>query len=81
MWQSIMLHVVKLIVGVSRACEDTKQLEGMLPIGCTSMKLKDQLRQVPKPVIVLAKIDGHQVSIASSTIRVQARYSLGGQLY
>ena len=58
MRQSIMLHAVKLMVGVSRAHENTKQPEGVLPVGRTSME--DQLQQVPKPVIVLAKINGHQ---------------------
>ena len=56
-----MLHVVKLMVGVSRAHKNMKRPEGALPIECTLMKLKDQSRQVPEPVIVLAKINGHQI--------------------
>ena len=67
MWQSIMLHAVKLKAGVSCARKNTKQPEGVLPVGRTSMKLKDQLRRVPEPVVVLAKINRHQIQALLDT--------------
>jgi hypothetical protein len=59
--QSIMLHAVKLMVGASRARKRTNQAEGALLVERTAMRLKDQTRMVPEPVVVLAKIGGHQI--------------------
>ena len=59
--QSIMLHAIKLMVGVSQARKRSKGTEGALPVERTAMRLKDQTRRVPEPVVVLVKIDGHQI--------------------
>ena len=59
--QSIMTNAVKLMVGVSRARKGTKRTEGVQPIERTSMRPKDQARKIPEPIVVLAKIDGHQI--------------------
>ena len=59
--QSVMLHAVKLMVGASRARKRTKQPEGEVPLERTSMRLKDLARKVPEPIVVLAKVNGHQI--------------------
>ena len=59
--QSVMLHAVKLMVGASCAHKHMKQLEGKVPLERTSMCLKDFARKVPEPVVMLAKVNGHQI--------------------
>ena len=60
--QSIMMNAVKLMVGTSRAHKNAKKTEGAkAPLEQTSMRLKDQSRKIPEPIVVLAKINGHQV--------------------
>lgn len=59
--QSVMLHAARLMFGASRARKNTNRPEGALPVERTAMRLKDQTRKVPEPIIVLAKINGHQI--------------------
>ena len=60
--QSIMTNAVKLMVGASQAHRNTKKTEGAkAPLKQTSMRLKDQSRKIPEPIVVLAKINGHQI--------------------
>ena len=65
--QSMMLHAVKLMVGVSQAHKRTKEMEGMLLVKRTAMRLKDQTRKVPEPIVVLVKVDGHQIQALLDT--------------
>ena len=62
-----MLHAVKLMVGVSQAHKRTKEMEGMLLVKRTAMRLKDQTRKVPEPIVVLVKVDGHQIQTLLDT--------------
>ena len=57
----MMLHAVKLMVGVSQAQRRNKETEGALPVERTAMRLKDQMRKVPEPIVVLTSVDGHQI--------------------
>ena len=59
--QGIMLHAIKLMVGVSQARKRTKATEGAFPVERTAMRLKDQSKKVPEPVVVLAKVNGQQI--------------------
>ena len=60
--QSIMMNAVKLMVGASRAHKNAKKMEvAKVPLEQMSMRLKDQSRKIPEPIVVLAKINGHQV--------------------
>ena len=59
--QGIMLHAVKLMVGASQARKRIKRTEGAYPIEKTTMRIKDQSRKVPEPIVVLTKINGHQI--------------------
>ena len=44
-----------------------KQPEGAFPIKRTTMQLKDQMRKVPEPVVVLVKINGQQIQALLDT--------------
>ena len=59
--QSIMLNAVKLMVGVSQARRRDKRTEGVNPVERTAMRLKEHTRKVPEPVVVLVKVNGHQI--------------------
>ena len=60
--QGIMMNAAKLMVGASRAQRNAKKTEGVnVPLERTSMQLKDQSRKIPEPIVVLAKINGHQI--------------------
>ena len=60
--QGIMMNAAKLMVGASRAQRNAKKTEGVnLPLERTSMRLKDQSRKILEPIVVLAKINGHQI--------------------
>ena len=56
-----MLQAIKLMVGASHAHKRTKRMEGASTIERTTMRMKDQTRKVPEPIVVLAKINGHQI--------------------
>ena len=58
--QSVMVNAIKLMVGASQA-HKRKRPEGVSSIERTTMRMKDQARKVPEPIVVLAKINGHQV--------------------
>jgi len=59
--QSILLNAVKLMVGVSQARKRDKRTEGANPVERTAMRLKEHTRKVPEPVVVLVKVNGHQI--------------------
>ena len=59
--QSIMLHAVKLMVGASQTRKRKRQTEGESSMERTTMRVKDHARKVPEPIVILAKINGHQI--------------------
>ena len=59
--QRQMVYSVRLTVGASQTRKRTKRTEGASTVERTAMRLKEQTRKVPEPVVVLVKINGHQV--------------------
>jgi hypothetical protein len=59
--QSLMLQATRLMAGAVRQRKRTSEPEGASSIEKTSMRVKDQSRKVPEPVIVIAKINGQEV--------------------
>jgi len=60
--QSIMLHATRLMAASMKRKRTTdSKTEGATSIEKTSMRVKDQSRKVPEPVVVLATLNGHQV--------------------
>ena len=59
--QCLMTNAIKLMVGASRTQKSTKRTEGANPLERTAIRLKDQARRAPEPIIILIKINGHQI--------------------
>ena len=59
--QSIILHATKLMVGASRTRKGTQRTEGVYPVERKTMRIKDQSRKVFEPLVVLTKVNGHQI--------------------
>ena len=59
--QSIMLHATRLMASSIKKRKHTSGMEGVTSIEKTSMRVKDQSRKVPEPVVVIATLNGHQV--------------------
>ena len=58
--QSIMLCATRLMASSIKRKRTTK-MEGATSIEKTTMRVKDQSRRVPEPVVVIATMNGHQV--------------------
>lgn len=56
-----MLLAINLMVGASQARRRAREAEGAIPVERTTMQIKDQVRKVPEPVVVLAQVNGHQI--------------------
>ena len=65
--QELMMNAIGLMVRASRACKSTKPTEGVSQVERTSMRLKDQSRKIPKPIVVLVKINGQQIGALLDT--------------
>ena len=59
--QSILLNAVKLMAGVSQARKRDKRTESVVLVERTAMRLKEHTRKVPERVVVLVKVNGHQI--------------------
>ena len=64
-WRQV--NAIKLMVGASRARKGAKGTEGASQVECTSMRLKDQARKILEPLVVLIKVNGHQVRALLNT--------------
>ena len=64
--QSVMLHATRLMATSIKRKRATK-MEGATSIEKTSMRVKDQSRKVPEPVVVIATLNGHQVRVLIDT--------------
>jgi hypothetical protein len=59
--QSVMMHATRLMACAAGKGKRTRRTEGASSIEKTSMRVKDQARKVPEPIVVLAKINGQEV--------------------
>ena len=56
-----MLHATRLMAASVKRRKQKAETEGATLIEKTSMRVKDQSRKVPEPVVVIATTNGHQV--------------------